>query len=128
MKLLLDTHAALWLVQGDARLSDRALARIRASNRNELFVSGMLLLELSMLIRKDRVRVRSSALDFVAGLAARFEVVPMSAAIAVRAMELSLPQGDPFDRVMVATALELEADLVTRDSAITESGLVPIVW
>lgn len=67
MKLLFDTHAALWLVHGDARLSERALARIRGSNRNELLVSDMLL-------------------------------------------------------------LELEADLVTRDAAITESGLVPVVW
>jgi len=128
VKLLLDTHAALWLVQGDARLSDEALARVRVAHRDELFVSDMLLLELSMLIRKDRVRVRSSALDFVTRLAARFQVAPMNAAIAVQAMELQLPQGDPFDRVFVATALELEADLLTRDAAITESGLVPVVW
>ncbi|MFW5744066.1 MAG: type II toxin-antitoxin system VapC family toxin [bacterium] len=128
MKLLLDTHAALWLVQGDARLSDRALTRIGGTNRDELFVSDMLLLELSMLIRKERIRVRSSTLDFVTRLAARFELAPVNPAIAVRAMELPLPQGDPFDRVFVATALELEAELVTRDAAITDSGLVPVVW
>ncbi|MFW5738108.1 MAG: type II toxin-antitoxin system VapC family toxin [Spirochaetota bacterium] len=128
MKLLLDTHAALWLVQGDARLSDRALTRIGGTNRDELFVSDMLLLELSMLIRKERIRVRSSTLDFVTRLAARFELAPVNPAIAVRAMELPLPQGDPFDRVFVATALELEAELVTLDAAITDSGLVPVVW
>ena len=128
MSLLLDTHAALWLVQGDARLSDAARRRIERAPRNDLFVSDLLLLELAMLIRKRRVTVKTEPTAFLDRLARRFAVVPLDATIAVRAMDLLLPQGDPFDRVFVATALALDAELVTRDAAIRESGLVSVVW
>jgi len=126
--LLLDTHAVLWLVQGDARLSDPARRRIESAQRSELFISDLLLLELAMLIKKGRVTVRIEPTVFIDGLARRFAVVPLDATIAVRAMDLPLPLGDPFDRVFVATALALDATLVTRDAAIHDSGLVPVVW
>ena len=128
MSLLLDTHAALWLVQGDARLSDAARRRIESAERSDLLISDLLLLELAMLIRKGRVTVKTEPTAFVDGLSRRFTVVPLDAAIAVRAMDLALPQGDPFDRVFVATALALDAALVTRDAAIRDSGLISVVW
>ena len=128
MSLLLDTHAALWLVQGDSRFGDAARTRIERAPRSDLFISDLLLLELAMLIRKGRVTVKTRPAAFLDRLARRFEVVPVNAEIAVRAMDFPLPQGDPFDRVFVATALELDAELVTRDTAIRESGLVTAVW
>jgi PIN domain nuclease of toxin-antitoxin system len=128
LSLLLDTHAALWLVQGDARLGDAARARIERASPGDLFISDLLLLELAMLLKKGRVIVKTRPADFLDRLARRFEVVPLTSIIAVRAMGLPLPQGDPFDRVFVATAIEIRAELVSRDAAIRESSLVPVVW
>jgi PIN domain nuclease of toxin-antitoxin system len=35
---------------------------------------------------------------------------------------------DPFDALIVASAKDLSLPLITRDSAIRESGTVPIIW
>lgn len=128
MSLLLDTHAALWLVQGDARLGDDALARTAELRRDELCISDLLLLELSILISKGRVVVDEAPVTFLRDLAARFHTLPIHSAVAALAPELPLPQADPFDRVFVATAKYHGLPIVTRDGAIRESGIVETIW
>jgi PIN domain nuclease of toxin-antitoxin system len=44
------------------------------------------------------------------------------------AVDLDLPQGDPFDRIIVASAMHHELPLLTRDQNISASGLVRTVW
>lgn len=128
MNLVLDTHAALWLVQGDPRLPGNARSRIESTGREELLISDLLLLELSMLIHKKRVMIAGEPGPFLEHLAARFTVVAIDSEIAARAMSIMLPQGDPFDRIFIATALRHNAELVTRDRAIHGSALVPVIW
>lgn len=125
---MIDTHAALWLVDGDARLSPTARSRIERSNRSELLVSDLLLLELSMLIWKGQVTIAGSRQSFLERLANCFTVAPINPNIADQAMSLPLPQGDPFDRVFVATAIQHDAALVTRDAIIRDAALVATVW
>lgn len=128
MSVLLDTHAALWLVQGDERLSPAALSRIQELDRNEIFVSDLLLFELALLITKRRVVVDEPLGPFLNDFAAHFRVLPVDAVIAAAAAELALPQGDPFDRIFVATAVRHTLPLVTRDREIRDSELVPTIW
>jgi len=52
----------------------------------------------------------------------------MTPAIAALAKDLPLPQGDPFDRVIVATASAGSLTLITKDQHIVESGLVATLW
>jgi len=44
------------------------------------------------------------------------------------AVELEFPRGDPFDRVIAATAKVHGIPLLTRDRSITDSGVVEIIW
>jgi PIN domain nuclease of toxin-antitoxin system len=44
------------------------------------------------------------------------------------AVDLDLPQGDPFDRIIVASAIYHKLPLLTRDKNISSSGLVRTVW
>ena len=60
--------------------------------------------------------------------AAELQVLPIDAEIAAAVPELPLPHADPFDRVIVATAMRHRLRLVTRDRAIRESGLVDTLW
>lgn len=128
MSLLLDTHAALWLVQGDERLSGPARVAIEGLERDEICVSDLLLLELGLLISKERVLIDEPPGGFLEDFAARFHVLPVDARIASTAVELGLPQADPFDRVFVATAIRHRLPLVTRDRGVRESGLVNTIW
>lgn len=128
MKLVLDTHAALWLVQGNARLSPTARSRIEAAQAEDLLISDLMLLELSMLVHKERITIAGEIEPFIDSFSRRFRLCPIDASIAARAMSLGLPHGDPFDRVFVATAIERDAALVTKDRAITDAAVVPVVW
>ncbi len=128
MSVLLDTHAALWLVQGEDRLSPAALSRLGELDRDEIYVSDLMLFELALLITKRRVVVDEGLGSFLNDFAAHFHVLPVDAVIAAKAAELALPQGDPFDRIFVATAVRHALPLVTRDREIRDSGLVPTIW
>ena len=82
VSLLLDTHAALWLVQGDPRLSRVVLERVSSLNRDDVYISDLLLLELALLISRGRVEVKGSLSSFLSEFAIRFRVLPIDGAIA----------------------------------------------
>ncbi len=57
----------------------------------------------------------------------RIEDLPVTAEIAALAASLTM-QGDPADRIIVATALHRRCKLVTRDDAIARSNVVDTIW
>lgn len=127
MKLLLDTHAAVWLLQGDSRLGAGA-RRALLSAAEPPCVSGIVLLEVSLLIGSGRIGTEITPIAFLRRFEAHLQVLPIGADIAAVVPELPLPHADPFDRVIVATAIKHQLPLVTRDRAIRESGLVEVIW
>ena len=128
MSVLLDTHAALWLVQGDSRLSRKALERVSALDREDIYVSDLMLFELGLLVSKGRVVIEGELAQFLREFAGHFTILPLDPGIAALAVELSLPQADPFDRIFVATAAWHKLPLVTRDREIRRSGIVDTIW
>ena len=128
VSVLLDTPAAVWLVQGNPRLGDAAREKLTHLDRKDIYVSDLLLLELSMLISKGRVTVDTDPKAFLRDFALRFRVLSIDGEIAATAMDLPLTHGDPFDRVFVATALRHQLPLVTRDRTIRDSGIVDVIW
>lgn len=128
MNVLLDTHAVIWAVMDDPQLGDAARRLIRGGDRTSLAIADMTLLEAAMLANKGRIEFPHGSERALRLIQRMVMVVPMDADIACEAMELDLPQGDPFDRVIVATARRRNLTLITRDRAIRESGLVEVVW
>jgi PIN domain nuclease of toxin-antitoxin system len=94
----------------------------------DLAISDMTLFEVAMLVHKQRVAVMGSCEAFLEEISRKFCVVPLDSRIAAEAMVLDLPQADPFDRLIVATARRYRLPLITKDVAITQSRLVPIIW
>jgi PIN domain nuclease of toxin-antitoxin system len=128
VSVLLDTHAAVWLMQADPRLGTNAAERLSHLKRDEMCICDLLLLEVSLLISKGRIVIDEPGPRFLQDFAARFHVLPIDAGIAALACELPLPHGDPFDRIFVATAKLHRLPLITRDRAIRESGVVETIW
>ena len=128
MRMVLDTHAVLWAVHESERLGAEARQVLRTARRDDMLLSDISLLEISMLSAKGRIHCVDGVLLTLRSIEEKVRVIPIGATIATRAMSLPLSQGDPFDRVIVATAMELKVPLCTRDGAITESALVPVVW
>ena len=129
MKLILDTHALVWAAEGSALLGKSAREALAGLGRDDIGVSALSLLELAMLIAKGRLRVSDHlGAKAIENLALRVSIVPMDAQIAWEAMTLALPQSDPFDRVIVATAKHLGLPLVTKDRFIRKARLVSTIW
>ena len=120
MKVLLDTHVLVWLCEGNERLGKKALKLInQASASEQLAVATISFWEIAMLIEKGRLemsiepaRLRRELLTD--GLLE----IPLTGSAAITAAALADFHGDPADRIIVATALEEGAVLVTADKKI----------
>ena len=126
MRLLLDTHVLIWLINGDAALSRAAKQEIDdASADRETLVSVVCFWEIGMLQLKRRIRLAGSVLDWTRDAVNRpgITVAPLTPEIV--AASSFLPgrfHADPADRMIVATARETGATLLTRDRRILRYG------
>jgi PIN domain nuclease of toxin-antitoxin system len=114
MRLLLDTHAFLWWLRDDRRLSAAARGPI-ADRASLVFVSAASIWEAAIQSHLGRLEV---AADLVSEIAANgFTELPVTGRHAQRAGALPVHQRDPFDRMLVAQAQLEGLTLVTRDPA-----------
>lgn len=128
MRFLLDTHAAIWAAEDDARLGNGARTELERVEPGEAVVADISLLEIAMLAWKGRIGLDGETVDYLEALAAIYPPLRAGPGIAGIAFDLRLPNADPFDRVIVATALHHNLPLLTRDRAIRRSGIVATVW
>ncbi len=129
--ILLDTHVVVWLVSEPERLSKNAKAVIDDARQNGdgLAVSGITLMEITMLYGRRRILLAMSLESFLGELERKFVVLPINAGVCARM--LSLPAGypkDPADRVIGATALVEGIGLVSADREIRRAKVVRTIW
>jgi PIN domain nuclease of toxin-antitoxin system len=127
MRLLLDTHALLWWLDGDRRLSRKARAAISDSD-NTVFVSAASAWELAT---KARLGKLPGALDVaadVAGCLTRqgFDELPITVLHAQRAGGLRVEHRDPFDRMLIAQAQIEDLPVVTNETLFDGFGIARI--
>jgi PIN domain nuclease of toxin-antitoxin system len=128
--ILLDTHVVVWLASGSDRLSSKAKEAIALARAQDgLAIAAITLVELAWLAENGRVETTLSTESFVRQCAAKMTVLPITPEIAVRAVGFVDPYPrDPQDRLIGATALVEGLRLVTQDTLIRESRMVPILW
>jgi PIN domain nuclease of toxin-antitoxin system len=83
-----------------------------------------------MLIQRGRLKLAPDARTGLRDACAipNLRVVPVTDSIAIEAGLLVDFHGDPADRIIVATALELRAVLATRDDRIRACKGIETVW
>ncbi|HUG30900.1 MAG TPA: type II toxin-antitoxin system VapC family toxin [Candidatus Limnocylindria bacterium] len=114
MILLLDTHALLWWLADDPRLADAARRSV-ADPANDVLASAASIWELEIKRRAGRIEAPSDILEALH--VAQIDALPVTAADAVEAAGLPGHHRDPFDRMLIAQAVRLDAVVVTRDRA-----------
>ena len=122
--LLLDTHVLVWLDEGNPRLGKEATEAMNSAlTSGQLGVASISFWEIAMLVRKNRLAIRIG-LDVWRRelLQSGLKEIPLRGSTALRAGELRAFHGDPADRMIVATALEYPATLVTADKRILAWG------
>ena len=125
MRLLLDTHIALWAVRDDPRLSTRAHDLI-ANLDNPVFVSVVTLWEIEIKYALRRGRPSDMPISAITAAAvfesAGYELLPVLPAHALAVAELAPARTDPFDRMLVAQARAEPLRLLTADKAVAAYG------
>lgn len=128
MRLLLDTHALLWWLAGDAQLSDAARVAI-ADGTNVVFVSAASAWEVTTKHRLGKLPGAGPlAVDFAREVRLQgFQALPITLEHGQVAGALVGAHRDPFDRMLVAQAREEKLALVSNESVFDEFG-VARVW
>ena len=127
--IVLDTHAWIWWAAGSSHLS--AAARHAIDGADTLGVCAISVWEVAMLVAKRRLEFDRDVLVWLKQALAlpRVELLSLSPEVAVEAAGLpsSFP-GDPADRIIVATARQHRARLVSRDARIRRFAGATTVW
>jgi PIN domain nuclease of toxin-antitoxin system len=115
--LLLDTHAFLWWVFADPKLSHRARTAIADDEQNDILVSAASAWEIATKFRIGKLSDAGSvAHDVAAAVASEaFDELPISVLHAQRAGDLGGRHKDPFDRMLIAQALIENLTLVSNE-------------
>lgn len=114
MRLLLDTHIWLWSLRETGRLGAGVRHAMRNAE-NELWLSPISTWEALILHEKGRIHLVGDLDDWVAESTAPFLEAPLTHEIVKVSRLLALPQRDPADRFLAATAQVLDLTLVTAD-------------
>ena len=128
MRVLLDTHAFLWWISDDRRLSDRA-REIIGDGRNELYFSAASGWEISIKVGLGRLDAPESLDRFIADQLSRnaIQALPIYLRHALHTRTLPDHHRDPFDRILVSQAVLEETPLLSADPQISRYP-VEVVW
>jgi PIN domain nuclease of toxin-antitoxin system len=124
LKLLLDTHAALWFLSGDERLGDSARRHL-TDDSNLVMLSAAVVWEVAIKRSLGKLAVPEEYLSLLLGAGVQTLAISVEHAAVVEA----LPQHhrDPFDRMLVAQAAIEGAALVSCDEALRPYD-VTLIW
>jgi len=124
LKLLLDTHAALWFLSGDERLSENATRHL-TDEANRVLLSAAVVWEIAVKRSLGKLAVPDEYLSLL--LDAGVQPLAVSVAHAAAVEHLPPHHPDPFDRMLVSQAVVEGGALVSRDDALRPYG-VTLIW
>jgi PIN domain nuclease of toxin-antitoxin system len=124
--LLLDTHAAIWITE-DQPLAEGATKAIDVAYRagSTVFVSAITAWEVGLLVSRNRVSLVATPERWFQRLLAvpGVRLAELSPGILIASSFLpGTPPRDPADRIILATARDLGATLITRDRLLLKYG------
>ena len=128
MRVLIDTHVFLWWAEGDRRLPAKARTAL-ADPDNECLFSLASVWELAIKSALGKIKLALPVRRYVVENAAAngFRMLDIGLAHLGRVESLAKHHGDPFDRLLVAQALEESLPIVTADPIFRKYG-VRRIW
>lgn len=121
--MLLDTHALVWAMWAPANLSAAARTALRATQERQVSAASLYEIAYKARIGKWPEMEPLLVIDLDARLRADgFEIIPASGAVMQAAGGFDWPHRDPFDRIIVATALVRGLPVVSKDATLDSNG------
>jgi PIN domain nuclease of toxin-antitoxin system len=112
VRVLLDTHVLLWALADDPKLSGKA--RTLIDNAAEIYVSAATFWEMAIKVGLGKLNVDLEEIRQYC-IESGFIELPVSAEHAIAVKDLEPHHRDPFDRIIVATAMSEPMKLMTAD-------------
>lgn len=111
--IILDTHIWYWWIN-QVKLSPKLVAFIE--NSEQVTVSSIACFEMAWLVKHQRIRLEVSFEQWFNKASAAVGILPVTSTIATRAANLPEHHRDPMDRLIIGTALQHQAQLLSFDS------------
>ena len=123
-----DTHAFLWYLSQDSKLSKNAKAifDLAEKGENTIIVPTIVLAESLHILEKERSSIKFQELVRLMEIGSNYTILPLDLTVIKKAEELKLPE--LHDRIVAASAAVLNVPLITKDKAIIRSGYVKTIW
>jgi PIN domain nuclease of toxin-antitoxin system len=117
VKLLLDTHIWVWAVGSPRKLGRRVQRELQRAS-SELHLSPVSIWEAKQMERRKRLVARPDFPQWLDKALAQMPLIeaPFTFAVAAAAARIELPQADPGDVLLAATASTFDLTLVTADA------------
>jgi PIN domain nuclease of toxin-antitoxin system len=128
MKLLLDTHVFIWLVEGNPKLSMPAQTAF-GDPLKSLYLSVASVWEMAIKIGSKKLALTDPLDSYIAKwtVAYQIAVLPIDLTHALSVMGMPDHHRDPFDRILIAQVMVEMMTLVSADAKFTPYS-VPILW
>jgi PIN domain nuclease of toxin-antitoxin system len=125
MPFVTDTHALLWHMTKDPRLSSRVK---KIFDKDYIIIPCIVFFELLYLIEKKRIVSDFDSFLTMVSSSENYKVEPLC--IPIIESSRKIPReivADPWDRLIAATSMHLSLPLITRDKTLKKIGL-EVVW
>lgn len=132
MIVVVDTCAVIWNAEGGESLSKAAKDAIEdAFSSDTLYVSAISLWEIAWLMRRGRLKIKVPFQKFIDDVLISYKYGLLGITPSIADIAASLPadvNSDPADRIIAASAIILDAPLVTADKNLRKSKVVKTIW
>jgi PIN domain nuclease of toxin-antitoxin system len=128
MRVLLDTHALYWYIEGDPQLSATAQTLIQDAS-NEILISPASYWEIAIKVSIGKWKLNRPYEDFIdIGLNKYgFQILPILPAHTARLIGMPFHHKDPFDRLLIAQAMAEAIPIISGD-AVLDSYPIQRLW
>lgn len=127
MDLLLDTHAVIWFFNGDEQLSERAKTEILNPHHLK-YVSLASIWEVAIKISINKLIFKGGVAGFIQLIRINeFQIIPITENHIIHVESLDFIHRDPFDRIIISTAMVEKMSIITRDDNIQKYN-IPCIW
>lgn len=123
-----DTHSLVWYFTEDKHLSRKAFDAFESTIREGvIIIPSIVLAEIIYIYKKGRINLSFKETLQKLDYYNNFEIIPLNVEILKTVDSFNINM-EMHDKIIVATALNFKAGLITKDEDIKKSGIVSVVW
>jgi len=127
MRYLLDTHAIIWYIEDSSELPKK-ITHIIDNPENEIYISSISLWEIALKVSLGKLNLELPLDEFLINIRSRdFTFLQIEDEHLNRLLSLSFVHKDPFDRLIISSALAEDLTIITIDENIKKYD-VSCIW